>query len=80
MTLKKSRWSTYIPLEMSSQFEALAAEFGVTRGQFLLLLAKLGYQAFLRSYKPENLFTSEQWKLLMEAGKDESGEKAKIQA
>lgn len=67
---QKVRWSTYFPAAVSEQLETLAAEFGVTRGQFLLILVKLGLQAFLRSYQPERLFTAEQWKTLMEAGKD----------
>jgi hypothetical protein len=66
----KKRLSSYVTSEFAATFEALRAEFGMSEGQLALLLLKLGYEAFMRSYKPQNILSNDDWKRIIEATSD----------
>lgn len=73
--MDKKRWALYVTPEFNEKLQILRAEFGLTEGALALLLMKMGYEAFIRAYKPQDIMSVEGWKKLMEAAseKNQSG-------
>lgn len=67
---KKHRYSAYVTQDFKEELDRLAEEFEMTKGQFLLMILKLGYSAFMRIYQPEKIISS--WDLARLVGREYS--------
>lgn len=65
MDTKRHKWAIYITPELSDQYAKAAEEFGLSRGQFALMLMRFGYEAFMRAYRPEKVLSTEDWEKIL---------------
>ena len=60
---------TTIPTPINEQIDRLAAGIGMSKSGFVSMMIQLGIQAWLRSYSPEKLFTTDDWEKIMNIGR-----------